>query len=361
MRNPALDILRAFAVLLVLGRHMTDPMFRCGSRLTDLWYEAGWIGVDLFFVLSGFLVGGLLMAEVRRSGQLRVGRFYVRRAFKIYPAFYVLLITTIIVGPMLGTPVSSGGIVAEAFFIQNYKGPIWQHTWSLAVEEHFYILLPLLLGLFVRRGDRVNPFRKLPMLIITIGIGLLAWRIVRAYTHAQTGGPFEYAPLLYRTHIRIDALFLGVLLAYLHHYHAAALAAFMNKYRGAISILATLAIVPAVILKVQHPFMHSVGLTLLALGFAGVLLLTVYPAAPAPPNIFARFFAFLGMFSYSVYLWHLPFRDWVMPLLSTQHPIVQLAAYVVGSFAVGIILGKLIEWPMLAIRDRFFPSTPRAS
>ncbi len=86
MRNQTLDVLRAVAVLLVFSRHST------GALLVS---HLGWVGVDLFFVLSGFLVSGLLFREYQQDGQLLPGRFLIRRGFKIYPQFYLLVVVTI--------------------------------------------------------------------------------------------------------------------------------------------------------------------------------------------------------------------------------------------------------------------------
>ncbi|HEX4406503.1 MAG TPA: acyltransferase, partial [Polyangia bacterium] len=152
-----LDILRAIAVLLVLGRHMYVTMF---------WMRTGWMGVDLFFVLSGFLVSGLLFAEHQKYGKLNVVRFWVRRAFKIYPAFYFLLIVSAVTGFH-----QKGWLLADVFFFQNYVPGWWHHTWSLAVEEHFYLLAPLLLALIARAGrGQKDPFVRLPLYVGLLGV-----------------------------------------------------------------------------------------------------------------------------------------------------------------------------------------------
>jgi peptidoglycan/LPS O-acetylase OafA/YrhL len=153
-RIASLDVLRAIAVLLVLGRHLPLPgpdIAVLPARTATRWVLFGWVGVDLFFVLSGFLVGGLLFAEYRARGAVRVGRFFVRRAFKIYPAFYVFLAFLIIwgvfqefagVAPWVDVkPLSWRNLLGETLFLQNYVGQLQGHTWSLAVEEHFYVLL----------------------------------------------------------------------------------------------------------------------------------------------------------------------------------------------------------------------------
>jgi peptidoglycan/LPS O-acetylase OafA/YrhL len=92
MRLTGLDVLRALAVLLVLGRHPPGGLATVmDSPSLRLWWNAGWVGVDLFFVLSGFLIGGLLFAEAKKTGRIRLGRFWVRRAFKILPPYAAFL------------------------------------------------------------------------------------------------------------------------------------------------------------------------------------------------------------------------------------------------------------------------------
>jgi peptidoglycan/LPS O-acetylase OafA/YrhL len=177
-RSVGLDLLRALAVLLVLGRHMNPPGDsepEWVRAFAEVWIYGGWIGVDLFFVLSGFLIGGLLFAEHVRHGTIHVGRFLVRRGFKIYPAFYAFLALTVVyLRVRYGGYPPRAHIIADALFVQNYADSLWHHTWSLAVEEHFYILLPAVLAGMLRLDRRsaiakgsslpmaADPFRKLP-------------------------------------------------------------------------------------------------------------------------------------------------------------------------------------------------------
>src|SRR5579872_3973764 len=130
LRN--LDVLRGAAVVLVLGRHMgVVPLDAPGwiQDIMDVWVRAGWAGVDLFFVLSGFLVSGLLFREFQHTGRVDVPRFLVRRGFRIYPAFYAFLIATSLASGTIATR----RFAAEALFVQNYVSGLWDHTWSLAV------------------------------------------------------------------------------------------------------------------------------------------------------------------------------------------------------------------------------------
>jgi peptidoglycan/LPS O-acetylase OafA/YrhL len=141
---PGLDVLRAIAITLVLILHYP-------ARLPEFWdwlfYQIkliGWAGVDLFFVLSGFLIAHLLLQEFSARGRVNVVRFWTRRAFKIYPSLYFLIALSVSGALVLQTNLTAGKTVAELLFVQNYLPHLWQHTWSLAVEEHFYIVIALL-------------------------------------------------------------------------------------------------------------------------------------------------------------------------------------------------------------------------
>jgi peptidoglycan/LPS O-acetylase OafA/YrhL len=130
----SLDVMRTASILLVLCRHTVDPP--ASATLANLLHCGGWIGVDLFFVLSGFLVSGLLFQEHQRRGSLRWGRFLVRRGFKIYPAFYAMMAVAIAVA-IRRHDLQWKPALAELLFVQNYVHGMWLHTWSLAVEEPF--------------------------------------------------------------------------------------------------------------------------------------------------------------------------------------------------------------------------------
>lgn len=355
-RLKPLDALRAVAVLLVLGRHLpledANPVF-------DFARHVGWMGVDLFFVLSGFLVSGLLFSEYRQYGELRLGRFFVRRGFKIYPAFYVMLGATMAVRLAMKHELPLRALACEALFVANYGPSLWNHTWSLGVEEHFYLLVGLTLwGLTRRKG--VDPFRPLVPLAAALAVGLLGLRIATVLLVQ----PYDHKTHLFPTHLRIDSLTFGVLLSYLHHFHRERLAAFLAKRRRAVVAVSALLVLPAAFLTIEtSAVMETVGLTSLYLGFGGFVLAAV--TAPPATNPVMRaglsLGSVIGFHSYSIYLWHLPCEAWALPRLSrlvpsAAHPLLHSALYVAVSVAVGIVMAKLVENPFLALRDRWFPS-----
>ena len=145
-----LDVLRGIAILLVMGVHV--PAY-------PIWSTFGVFGVDLFFVLSGFLISNLLFSEYIRTGDIGFRRFFIRRAMKLYPSFYLLLLATAVYCFLRNVPFSARDLFGEATLTQNYIGSKWGHTWSLAVEEHFYVLLPLAMAYLLRRGTLSAQFR----------------------------------------------------------------------------------------------------------------------------------------------------------------------------------------------------------
>ena len=281
-----LDVLRGVAVVLVLGRHMPavplDAPFAV-QTVFDLWLRVGWIGVDLFFVLSGFLVSGLLFREYGRLGQVHVGRFLARRGLRIYPAFYAFLLATLIATSTIGTR----RFFAEALFVQNYVPGLWDHTWSLAIEEHFYLLLALLIFALARRHGRSSndaranapdtrdPFAALVPVFAIVAITEIALRILTA----QYAKP-SFVHHLYPTHLRLDSLLFGVLLAYLAWSRGAGFAAWVRKRRSPLVLAAALCLAPVCFLPATDPFMETFGFSLVYIGFGAILLLALYAGRP---------------------------------------------------------------------------------
>ena len=145
--------------------------------------------MDLFFVLSGFLISGLLFSEYKKRHSINFKRFFFRRGLKIYPAFYVfLLLTGITAALVVHSYPTSGQYLHEIFFVMNYEHGVWDHTWSLAVEEHFYIFLPIFLSILARlSSNREDPFRSIPRAAAVIAVLCLIFRAVSVLAGNQIG------------------------------------------------------------------------------------------------------------------------------------------------------------------------------
>jgi peptidoglycan/LPS O-acetylase OafA/YrhL len=354
-RSAPLDALRALAIALVLGRHLPELPAGCAPAwllgAVACWQRAGWIGVDLFFVLSGFLVSGLLFREYRRFGEFSAGRFLARRAFKIYPAFYLMFAFVMLFAAHAGRSFVGWPVVlSEVFFVQNYGPSLFPHTWSLAVEEHFYLLLPLLL--FALRGKKDAPFARLPAVVIGVAALALAGRVWNAQLF-----DFRLKTHLFPTHLRVDSLLIGVLLSWLAQFHPEPTWRFFTRHRAPLAAAAFALVLPAFFAEVGSGwYLHTLGLTGLALA-SGVLLLFALRWKSAWRPV-----AFLGAHSYSIYLWHIPIRFFGPAFLPREMaPLAQAAAYLALSAVGGIVAAKLIESPFLAMRDRCFPTRSRAN
>jgi peptidoglycan/LPS O-acetylase OafA/YrhL len=361
-RLAALDVLRGIAVLLVLGRHMgrIDVDGWLCQAFFSAWRTGGWVGVDLFFVLSGFLVSGLLFEDYRRHGRLSVGRFYVRRAFKIYPAFFFL--TAVTVWYLLATHQFPGfrRLLFEVCFLQNYSLGLWSHTWSLAVEEHFYLLLPLLLlGLSRMQPSARDPFRPLMAIVALVAGTCLALRLVGAHRH-----DFQWWTHLFPTHLRLDSLLFGVLIGYAYHFHRDWFQRTFGPRTRRLALGGVACLCPAFMFDVSTtPALYTVGLTLIYVG-SGLCLVSLL-LTPIRPALPARLLGVVGVYSYSIYLWHCTVLEWGIPWLEGHvsgrlHFGVRLALYLVSSIALGVLMARLIEYPALWLRDRWFPSLARS-
>jgi peptidoglycan/LPS O-acetylase OafA/YrhL len=306
------------------------------------WHQIGWAGVDVFFVLSGFLVGGILLDEYYETGGIRPGRFLLRRGAKIYPGFWAMLTVSSVVLPHI----SLARLAAELSFTQNYFLGLYDHTWSLAVEEHFYLLLAL--GLTVLAGWK--GVRTLPAIWLTIALGTLLLRLWNADTR-------EYGTLshLFPTHLRVDSLLLGTVLAY----GVRAYPTRFNRIRASRWLLpSSLALFALVVSRpVEDPLTHTLGLLILALAAGGlVIALSQWKGEDSATLALAR----IGRDSYAIYLWHLPIRLGLDAWGITPAPSVFGATlYLGGSIAMGRLATSLIERPVLRWRDERWPARSR--
>jgi peptidoglycan/LPS O-acetylase OafA/YrhL len=358
MRNKRLDILRCVAVISVILHHSGESSF---------FTRVGWTGVDLFFVLSGFLISGLLFSEYKRCHSINFQRFFFRRGLKIYPAFYVFLLLTGITGELvLHSHPTGQQYLHEVFFVMNYARGIWDHTWSLAVEEHFYIFLPVFLFILAKlASNRENPFRSIPQAAAVIAALCLILRSVSVFA-----GEPNFKMAYIGSHERMDALFSGVLIGYFYHFRRTVLEDLMGSTRNRVAIAAgSLCLLsPAYLFGRDSVFLATLGYSSIYLGFVGVLLLSLYVREIFSGKLawildrVGSVAAYVGMYSYSIYLWHGPTAAWLPGLFrrTLGFPVGEygrFAVYFAGSLVIGIAMSKLVEYPILHLRDRILPAS----
>lgn len=372
-RNLPLDVLRGVAILLVFGRHLELPRPEgLVGAVAEAWFRVGWIGVDLFFVLSGFLIGGLLVAELRKRGRIDIVRFLIRRGFKIYPAYYVF-IAYLVAMPMLkgwlaGQDVATLGATQwqlywpNLLFLQNYVGsnPAG-HTWSLAVEEHFYLLLPFALAWLAAAG-------RIQALVGACVVAIAAIFLLRVVA-VITVDPFSIR--MAATHLRLDALLCGVALRALAEFRPPWFAG-ARRWRPLLVAFGLVCWAPNLIVDPSSPWIRTVGLSATYLGSGAFLLAAYHTRAEdfgawgKPVRQAARGLAWIGIYSYAIYLWHVTLMGFTERHVGRMvgrfegPPALEwaIATIIVCGAAVlgGALMTWLVERPALAIRERWFPS-----
>lgn len=365
-----LDALRFVAVTLVLHLHAVIGLelnyaALLGENFLDLpaaLFPPGSYGVDLFFVLSGFLVSGLLFNEYQRHGTMSLDRFFVRRGLKIYPAFWVMLLVTLLWEWLRSDKINWAGLCRELLFLQNYFPGLWGHTWSLAVEEHFYLLLIVIffgLKFAGRRRGEINVHR-IPRIFDAVLVLCMAVRVIAWWRQPVTDLDYRHG-FLWATHQRIDALFFGVWLSYWWHFRwDDAVKAKLRACSPWLLVAGWMLMSAFIQQRMNYTVMVLLQFVVAYLG-AGALVLASFAWRPAGAAGMLRGLAWLGRHSYSVYLWHLLVLEWLKPWLRPDGSgwlamIASELLYHVASWTFGVVAARMIEFPVLRLRDRFFPA-----
>ena len=348
-REIELDFIRGVAILLVLVFHYRTHNLLITSDVLNHIQSFGWAGVDVFFVLSGFLVGGLMMKEWQRTGSVDALRFLQRRAFKIWPAYYVFLL----VATLLRVRPLKDFFWQNLFNVQNYIPSSLGHTWSLAVEEQFYLALAALVFLFTARH-----WRPQTLIATCLTVAVLV-EILRAVLLMHGHPVYTY------THTRIDALLLGVSLAALRTFWPQRFHALQRQTAPLLLVLAVglwRLYVDRDAFPLPDELISPWLITFVDYAAASLLLLLYRPdLRPAggrsrPYRLVAR----IGIYSYGIYLWHISVErpvDWTVAHVPRAFVAVTstLLPYVLA-IPLGIVATKAVEIPFLRIRERLFPS-----
>lgn len=350
-RSMGIDMLRGVAVLLVLFRH--HPAAGVLNR-------TGWVGVDLFFVLSGFLVSGLIFDEYNSGGTFHGGRFLIRRGFKIYPSFYFMIATSAVLMWVTDRQDPVLNYIAEVFFFQNYHEGLWVHTWSLAVEEHFYLVLVAVALLLI--SIRV-PFNWRTMVVVSVVVFVL---LLVLRLHIYESARFAVRTHFMPTHLRLDSLLAGVLLAAWSRYRPGSFARVFGAHRLLLALLSILLLVPALLFEVGSWSVGTFGLSGAYLAGAMVVGMAWYNSASMEDGALSKYvvgpLAWVGSISYTVYLWHLLVLlvvELIFDALGIRSGILELLAYCMVSVVVGALAHNFVEKPFLRLRDVWFPSRTR--
>jgi peptidoglycan/LPS O-acetylase OafA/YrhL len=379
-RYPALHGLRVLGILSVVQYHVSAFLARTGIAPDYGWASVSmsvFFGMDLFFVLSGFLIGSILIRSIQSSGTIVLWRFYLRRMFRTFPSYYVVL-TALSLAAVL-TVEQRRNLWFEYLYLGNYCRPfagaafsgaripmVMPWGWSLALEEQFYFTIPLLFLLLRKlRSDTAR--------VTTLGVLWASALVVRLATylrHPEWNETDLYNFIYSRTHTRYDALIAGVAIAYVQSRWRERIASWLEEPLSralvALPSLVCLAVLlqPLMFGRENKGLMHMVSWgSLTGLMYVGWILLLINASQGWIHRVLSHMaFRKIATLGYGVYLIHLPICAIVTPLTrpwmsghswtSAATWVATVAVIFVLSLAGSYLLHLFVEKPSLVVRDR---------
>jgi peptidoglycan/LPS O-acetylase OafA/YrhL len=344
-----LDGVRSLAVSAVLLFH--------GGRL-----PGGGHGVDVFFALSGFLITTLLLEERRRHGRISLRYFWARRALRLFPALAIVMTVVAVYSTIEHAPLSHETLVGLPFvalYVGNWAAALWHqslgllfHTWSLSVEEQFYVVWPLVLILVLRRARRPLP----TLLAVALGGSALAL-VERSLLHvtdiARTAG----------TDYRADQLLYGCAVAVLFEMLAPTGLARLQRLAAVLFPIAVLflgAVALGLVVKSGgQREIDALRFALTGIGLASAVVivhLVARPTGSAARLLSIRPATYVGRISYGVYLWHIPVFRIVERHVDASRPVLLLLKLAL-TFGLAGASYRLVEQPLLRLKARFRPAS----
>jgi peptidoglycan/LPS O-acetylase OafA/YrhL len=362
-REPGLDLMRSIAILWVMLWHIRVlglPAILAGVG------RYGWLGVDVFFVLSGYLIGSQLLRPYTRSRRFSIGGFYLRRSFRVLPAYLTVLLLYFAIPGFREAPGLSPAwqflTFTENFRIDYLHDQAFSHVWSLCVEEHFYLVLPVLILLLMKKPGLGKALAAI-LTILCFGIAIRAY----IYLHQvqpliQTDGSFALVfleKIYYPTHTRVDGLLVGVTLATIKTFRPLWWQRALSH--GYVLLAAGLGFCAWAMWLFRDRYSFSgtvVGFPLMALGLGLLLASSIASSSPLSK---VRGFGLVATLAYSLYLTHKEIVHLVyvyLPKYVESGGWTALLVYFAFSFLAATVLYIAVERPFLRLRERLSSRPP---
>jgi peptidoglycan/LPS O-acetylase OafA/YrhL len=346
---PYVDALRGISILWVIAHHGVY-FFRIHDwgfiplRFAGL----GFLGVDLFFVTSGFLITGLLMEEFLQ-GQLRIQRFYARRFFKIAPHYFLVIVVGLGFASFLIPNVSIKPIQVFSYLtlMQSYLKEqffLFAHLWSISIEEHFYFTYPLFL--FLLGKCAVTRDGKYKLVLLSLCLLIIGGNLSRfiCFQNVHNQGVYYYQ----MTHLRFDALAFGCLLCFTEKMFG------NRRFYGGVFAMLTILILFAFFINFQHTIWYYPTLAYLGAGF--VLAAALCGFKPVLDLGRIGFLRWIGKSSYGIYLWHYILIFHIMRVFdSDKNDWKIMTLYVILSISCGALSTLTFEKFFLKLRQQWVP------
>ena len=358
-RFAGLDHLRALAIILVFIFHY--DIFGHPEGLSFIG-RFGWTGVDLFFVLSGFLIGGQLFAKMARQENISYGEFYFKRFLRIVPA-YLFVLAIYLLFPGFKERSELPPTWKFLAFTQNFGLDIihqgaFSHAWSLCIEEQFYLVFPFfIIGFANRKADHKAGWLIPIVFLFGLAVRLASWRLL--VQPSSSFGLAYYRFIYYPTYTRLDGLLVGVILAALYHFRPNSWQK-VTRYGNPLLLVSLLLLVGlwwADHNDYQYKFEGAVfGFPLLSIVF-GLSVLGALSPSGVLYRYSSRVMRLIATLSYSIYLTHKQLIHLTHQVLEkygiSKDSYTAFWVAVITSFLGGWLLHLLIEKPFLRLRDRF--------
>jgi peptidoglycan/LPS O-acetylase OafA/YrhL len=349
-RLPSLDGLRAASICMVVIGHCSETVRPLSHSATLMlgFVEVSRLGVSVFFVISGFLITTLLVREQQITQSINLKHFYIRRALRIFPGFYAYWLVALALTLLGYIHLSHSDLISSAVYVWNYvprKADTWflNHTWSLSIEEQFYLVWPLILKF---SGPKRGQWTALAVIIVSPFIRVASYFLL----------PSARSRIAMMLHTRADSLMVGALLAlvFLNEDHLRVLKRLVGSWLIPVASLCFAAIDTLLTVHFQGQYLLTVGYSLQNLA---IVLLIAHVVLNDKTTLGRRLnnpaVVHVGVISYSLYLWQQLFLKTTNATITGTFPWNIMCAFVVAELSY-----YLLEKPFLRWRKRFSIEAP---